>query len=84
MYVLFLKRTTVHVILTYAFIVKKNSTYTLSFETLSMRLIIKNGPYRSLSVGGSIWLTWSSVSTVCLGVRIGPQGTPRIPPHPGG
>lgn len=67
MYVLFfLKRTIVHVILTYAFIGKKISTCTLSFEKLSMRLIIKNGPYyRFLSVGGSIWLTWSSVSTVC-------------------
>lgn len=66
MYVLFLKSTTVHVILTYAFIGKKFSICTLSFEKLSMRLIIKNGPYyRSLSVGGSIWLTWSSVSTAC-------------------
>lgn len=41
MYVIFLKRTTVHVILTYAFIGKFFSTCTLSFEKLSLRLIIR-------------------------------------------
>lgn len=57
---------TFHVILTYAFIGKKFTTCTLSLEKLSKRMIIRNGPYyRSLSVGGSIWLTWSSVSTAC-------------------
>lgn len=81
----FVKRTTFHVILTYAFIGKKFSTCTLSFEKLSMRLIIKNRPYyRSLSVGGSILLTWSSVSTVCWGERTGRPGTPPTPPHPEG
>lgn len=66
MYVFFLKRIIVYVILMYVFIVKKNFIYILFFETLFMRLIIKNGLYyRSLSVGGSIWLIWSSVSIVC-------------------
>lgn len=66
MHVIFLKRTIFHVILTYSFIENFFTTCTLSSEKLSRRMIIRNGPYyRSLSVGGSIWLTWSSVSTAC-------------------
>lgn len=65
MHVIFFKRT-FHVILTYAFIGKKFTTCTSSFEKLSLKQMIRNGPYyQSLSVGRTIWLTWSSVSTAC-------------------
>lgn len=84
MHVIFFQRTTFHVILMDAFIGKKNyNMYIVFWKDIFEIDNQRDGPYYwPLSDG--IWLTWSSVSTACWGVRIGPQGTPRTPPHPEG